>query len=917
MAEIVILLAIQKIGIALANGAADQASAQFAKYGTQLLELQGSTGRVARELRVMHDVLCQMDIRNRNNQVYEGWLQEVQKVAHVMEDMVEEYMYLVGWEHNTGLIFYLNKGLRKPRSLPSLKRIAFKVKEIEKDLLHLSETKNRWVPMISIGDTGSSNYIVKMSQDLANISRSLDEEDLVGVDKNREKLEQWLAGDDLEWSVIVLLGMGGLGKTALAANVYKKERDKFQCHAWVSISQTYYREDVLRDIVKELFKDKVSDLSNTVAMDITCLEETLKKYLEKQKYLIILDDVWTPEAFDDLSRALIHNDKGSRLIITTRVGGVATLASQGHILTLEELPEDKAWDLFCIKAFPKDTNHQCPAELKPLSEKIVSKCKGLPLVIVLVGSLLRAREKSVEEWRRIKDQLSWELKNNSRLGHLRNVLHLSFIYLPTHLKSCFLYCSLFPEDYLFRRKQLVRLWIAEGFIEERGESTLEEVAEGYLKELIDRNMLQLVERNSFGRMKKFRMHDILRELALGLCQKNCFGATHEAKCRGLIETDCRRLVLHKLEKDIQQSFSSIHRLRTVITLDNDMSSFTVLPLLCKKSRYMTVLELSGLLTEKIPDAIGDLFNLRHLGLRNSKVKMLPRSVDKLSNLLTLDLYRSEINELPSGIGKLKKLRHLFAEKVIDPDWREIQCSRGMRIPNGLGNLTNLQTLHALEADDESVRHLGELRQLTSLSLRNVKGIYCRRISEYLLQMQHLSKLDVNASDENEVLLLSVVLPNLRKLRLRGRLAEGALDDSPLFQAVVGQNLYSLALFWSQLREDPLPSLSRLSNLTRLHFSRAYNGQQLAFLKGWFPKLKILYLRDLPNLNRLAVQQGAMASLETFYLVNLNSMTEVPHGIEFLMPLEYLGFHEITSYFLMLLRQCSALRGTQLRYTLRD
>ncbi|XP_037461596.1 disease resistance protein RPM1-like [Triticum dicoccoides] len=913
MAEIVILLAIEKIGIALTNGAANQASALFVMYGRQLLELQRSMDRVVRELRVMHDFLCQMDIRNRNKQAYESWLEEVRKVAHLMEDMVDGYLYLVGQEHDIGCCFYLNTGFKKPRYLLSLNRIVFNVKEIEKDLSHLSETKNRWVP-VNDGDTSNSNYIVKMSQDLATISRSLDE-DLVGVEKKREILELWLAGDDLQCSVIALHGMGGLGKTALAANVYKNERENFECHAWVSISQTYSKEDVFQKIGKELSRGKASVLSNTTDMDITCLEEKLKEFLEQKKYLIILDDIWTPETLADLSRVLIHSGKGSRLIFTTREHHVATLAPRGHILTLEALAEDKAWDLFCKKAFPWDTNHECPAELKPLSKKIVSRCKGLPLVIVLVGSLLRARENTVGEWRRINDQLSWELINTQSLGHVRNVLHLSFIYLPTHLKSCFLYCSLFPEDYLFRRKKLVRLLIAEGFIEERGESTLEEVAEGYLKELIDRSMLQLVEKNTFGRIKGFRMHDILRELAVDLCKKNCFGVAYEDKCERSLESDVRRLVLHKL-KDNHQPISSMYQLRTLITLDKSIPSSTLLPPLCEKSRYMTVLELSGLAIEKIPDAIGDLFNLRHLGLRGSKVKMLPRSVEKLLNMLTLDLCRTDIHELPTGIVKLKKLRHLFAEKTVDPNGREFKWRSGVCINSGLGNLTNLQTLQALEAQDESVRHLGELRQLRSLRVWNVKGIYCGRISDSLVHMQYLSYLDVNASSQDEVLLLDVCLPNLQKLTLRGRLAEGALDESPLFQDVGGQNLHRLSLSWSQLREDPLPSLSRLSNLTQVQLVRAYNGEQLTFLMGWFPKLKFLYLCDLPNLNRLEVEEGAMVSLESLILVNLSSMTEVPRGINFLTSLRYLTFREITNDFFTSLRQCSAIRG-KWRYSLRD
>ncbi|VAH99101.1 unnamed protein product [Triticum turgidum subsp. durum] len=448
----------------------------------------------------------------------------------------------------------------------------------------------------------------------------------------------------------------------------------------------------------------------------------------------------------------------------------------------------------------------------------------------------------------------------------------------------------------------MRLWIAEGFIKQRGESTLEEVAESYLRELVNRNMLQLVERNTFGRMRRFRMHDILHDLAADLCKNNCFGVTYENNRGGCHQKDGRRLVVHNLKNDIQQPFSNMHQLRTVVTLGDSKSSFNLLPLMCNGSRYMTVLELSGLPIEKIPDAIGGLFNLRHLGLRDTKIKMLPKSVEKLSNLLTMDLCRSDIHELPSGIVKLKKLRHLFAEGLFDSEGRDFECRSGVCIPNGLGNLTNLQTLQALKAQDESIRRLGELRQMRSLRLWNVKGIYCEHISESLVQMQYLSNLDVNASDENEVLLLNVCLPNLQKLNLRGRIAEGALDTSPLFQAVGGQNLYELSLCWSQLREDPLSSLSLLSNLTCLRLTKAYNGEQLVFLTGWFPKLKILSLRDLPNLSRLDIQQGAMASLEKLGLTNLCSMTKAPRGIQFLTSLKKIGFYEISRDFLTSLGQ---------------
>jgi disease resistance protein RPM1 len=325
---------------------------------------------------------------------------------------------------------------------------------------------------------------------------------------------------------------------------------------------------------------------------------------------------------------------------------------------------------------------------------------------------------------------------------------------------------------------------------------------------------------------------------------------------------------------------------------------------------MTVLELDGLPIVEIPYAIGDLFNLRHLGLRNSKVKMLPKSVEKLSNLLTLDLSRSCINEL-SEIVKLKKLRHLFAQKWNVPSAGLKSCScSGVSISKDLGNLTNLQTLQALVAEDESVRQLGELKQLRSLRLLNVKTNYCRSVCESLVQMQFLSFLDVYASDENAVLRLNTLPSNLQKLYLHGQLDKEALQS-------VGQNLYVLGLVWSRLVEDPLLSLYRLTNLTELYFTNAYNGEQLVFRKEWFPNLKTLLLKDLPHLKRLEIEEDAMVTLEKLYLINLNSMTEVPLSIKFLVTLQHLGFYEITRDFLTLLCQCPKIGGMrQFWHTLR-
>jgi disease resistance protein RPM1 len=130
-------------------------------------------------------------------------------------------------------------------------------------------------------------------------------------------------------------------------------------------------------------------------------------------------------------------------------------------------------------------------------------------------------------------------------------------------------------------------------------------------------------------------------------------------------------------------------------------------------------------------------------------------------------------------------------------------------------------------------------------------------------------------------------------------------------------MYSLGLYWSRLVEDPLQSLSRLTNLTELFFTNAYNGEQLVFRKEWFPNLKTLWLRDFPQLKRLEIEEGAMVTLEKLFLSNLKSMTEVPLSIQFLVTLQYLGFYEITLDFFTLLRQSPRIGGMRrFRYTLR-
>lgn len=127
---------------------------------------------------------------------------------------------------------------------------------------------------------------------------------------------------------------------------------------------------------------------------------------------------------------------------------------------------------------------------------------------------------------------------------VKSILLLSFIDLPYRLKHCFLYCSLFPEDYLIINKKKS---IAEGFVKQVKGLTLEEVAAGYMMELVSRSMLH--ERYTSWN-PPCKMHDLIRELALSIGDKERFCAVYDGR-EGMEETGACRLLVQTVEGEIE------------------------------------------------------------------------------------------------------------------------------------------------------------------------------------------------------------------------------------------------------------------------------------------------------------------------------------------------------------------------------
>ena len=131
--------------------------------------------------------------------------------------------------------------------------------------------------------------------------------------------------------------------------------------------------------------------------------------------------------------------------------------------------------------------------------------------ILVLGGLLSRKDQTPSAWSKVPESVTWD--HPESFEQCRKILALSNWELPYYLKPCFLYLGIFPEDSEIGSGRLIRLWVAEGFIEERGSWIMEDVAQDYLEQLVHRSMIQLTGRKSNGSMRKCRLHNLLRDFS--------------------------------------------------------------------------------------------------------------------------------------------------------------------------------------------------------------------------------------------------------------------------------------------------------------------------------------------------------------------------------------------------------------------
>ncbi|XP_057810603.1 putative late blight resistance protein homolog R1B-17 [Salvia miltiorrhiza] len=698
----------------------------------------------------------------------------------------------------------------------------------------------------------------------------VEEDNVVGFEDEAVKVVNLLSGgsDDLE--VISIVGMPGLGKTTLAKMVYRDPNIEYQFYkrAWVYVSQDYSRKEVFLNILSN-FVQLTDDMHK---MNDENLAKELSKQLEKSKYLVVMDDVWTEEAWNDLKIAFPkNNNKGSRILITSRIKKVAKHANpiaEPH--NLRFLTPDESWRLLQRKALGSEN---CPEELVKDGRHIANECRGLPLAIVVIGGVLL--EKGTDWWEKVASSVDAYIAMDEA-RRMDSFIALSYNHLPYHLKACFIYLGMFPEDFEIPVWKLVRLWIAEGFIQQKEGMSLEDIAEEYLEDLVNRNLVMVGQFRSNGKLKTCRIHDMLREFCKKEAAEENFFQEIRRFDQGTYASSnpasekYRRLSIHSRVLNYISSRPNGPQVRSFLCFSSEE---TILPAEHISSipaafKLLRVLDGRSINYTRFPTDLTQLVHLRYIVL-SCNFKIVPAAVSSLWNIQTLVVETaSRTLEIKADIWKMIQLRHV---KTNASTTLPRPLSKSRKSKDEVLMIGNLQTLSTISPESctedvfaraPNLKVLGIRGQLAKL-LENKNG---SMLFDGLGKLSHLENLklvnDVFPRPPSEGRLTS--LPQRYKFPTKLKkltLSDTLLDWKEMSTLGMLENLEILKLKDNAFKGNWWkPDDGGFRSLKILHIGRTD-------LVTWhasahhFPRLRNLFLKHCTHLESLPLGFAEVSSLQ--------------------------------------------------------
>lgn len=788
-------------------------------------------------------VLADAEKKQVKEKTVEQWLQRLQEVVYEMDDVLNEWstallkIEIEGLENATGpqekVCFFLSLPCFCFRRVALRRDIAIRIQGINKELDVIASDKVKYEFTSIASDEGPERPKTTSYVNVTKVrGRDGEKANLVAELLNQNNSSQ----ENRTLHTISIVGLGGIGKTTLAQLAYHCEEvtAHFPTRIWVCVSEPFDDLRVAKAIV-EFLDGESPNLS-----ELETVLGRLRSRVEGKRFLLVLDDVWMDDygRWEPIISALSNGASGSKVLVTTRNTRVAKILESSYTLCLEDLSEEDCWSLFSQIAFFERSQKDCE-ELENIGKRIAKKCNGLPLAAKTMGCLMRFRT-SVQDWKNVLDSDMWDLE--AKKGIFPPLL-LSYYGLPPPVKRCFSYCACFPQDYEIEADNLIKLWMAQGYLSSNRNVEMETTGREYLDILVMRSFFQMKKDKDKGRdnVIRLKMHDMVLDLAQYLRSESHVmevdsGLVH--RINSSCTTNARHLTLIRSEDTpFPMSMGSIEKLHTFWV----QSFYDSPPIVSEVDRispdffdqlvHLKALDLSRNRLCEMPKEIQKLMNLRYLNLSHNPFWELPETICDLYNLQTLKLIACDhLRRVPQGIGKLRNLRHL-----------EIDRTGSLRtLPKGIGQLPSLQTLTKFvlagsTGGEETICRIGDLNSLNQLrGFLKIEGLgYVSNANEaekaQLKNKKHLADLHLNFN------------PQLQ--------AEGRTDVADALE--LHPDLQSLQI--SFYGGAHLPRwMTLLNNLRKLRLQDCLFCTSLPPL-GRLPSLENLYLENMHGIKRIGTE----------------------------------------------------------------
>ncbi|KAI5682885.1 hypothetical protein M9H77_04113 [Catharanthus roseus] len=630
--------------------------------------------------------------------------------------------------------------------------------------------------------------------------------------------------------------------------VFNDERivNNFQLRIWLNVSQCVSVKKLLENMI-ECASGNRNTVFENYGMDE--LRIMLERILHNEVYLLVLDDMCSDGGkWEMLKDFLVGGANGSRIVVTTSNESVASLMGTTPTHLIDRLAYDDCLSLFFTKVFSQGQEEENP-NLLTIGANIVEKCAGVPLSVSLLAGLLQKNLRD-SYWRNIRDHYVWNSQQN---GNVLPALKISYEKLPSHLKACLSYCSIFPKGCDIEIDKIIQLWMAQGLIQSSSpDKELEHLGQEYFNDLCLRSFFLDIEVNNPFFNSTSKMQNLVYDFVVSVAETDC--SLVSSHTQNIFE-DVKHVAFLDYEmsgKELPSSLLQHHSLRTIFFPVDGIGPNTTFADNCI-SRFMDLrtLDLSHSHFEMLPSSIGELKRLKYLDLSgNGSIQMLHSSICNMQSLQTLRLVHcNQLRELPKDMDKLISLRHLYitTKQESFPD-KVVGCLSSLR------SLSIYNCKSMISLSDE-LQHLTNLR---TLSLMN-----CPKLTFLPSSMKYLEALEtLKIIDCDELALFE--WQDVEGLKMLRSLVIGGLPELDARDVQCFRNLQSLVI----------AGLPELVSLPR-------------WLEGSASTLKNLRIARCQNIPALPEWLKNLKKLEKIEISECMKLTSLPEGMHCLNELKEL------------------------------